>query len=213
MRQVLLTTLLAISGALFGPSVAQAQTCGLLADPNNPACKGGTASPATPGAAAPAAAAATATDPRQAPGMGQKVCAFFDTKTNRCLTVRPDTKAYDSAVQTGIEAAMMGMQIQQDAIYRAGQMGVLGGFGRQAQGQAGAPLPQMPQGVTLPGATLPGVGLTVPGAAPESAAARQTSDSPLVACARQRITQAEKASGRPATPDEVAAAMRSCDTP
>lgn len=209
MRQVLLTTLLAIAGALFGPSVVQAQTCGLLADPNNPACKGGTASPATAGAAAPAAVGAAPADPRQAPGMGQKVCAFFDTKTNRCLTVRPDTKAYDSAVQTGIEAAMMGMQIQQDALHRAGQMGVLSGFGLGGRAPVGAALPQLPGA-----AATPSPGLTAPGSAPAAqASGRQSSDTPLVACTRQRISQAEKAAGRPATSEEVAAAMRSCDTP
>lgn len=213
MRKAIPTVLVALAGAFMVSGVAQAQTCGMLADPNSPACKGGTAAPtalASPGTpATQAGVSSTPLDKRQAPGMGQKVCAFFDTKTNRCLTVRPDTQAYDNAVQTGIEAAMMGMQIQQDAIYRAGQMGVLSGFGRGDAATAGVGLPQMPTGAV---AAPPG--LAMPGAAPaEQPSARQASGTSLVACTRQRITQTERAAGRPATAEEVTAAMRSCDTP
>lgn len=194
MRNTILTALLAVACTLFHP--AQAQTCGILSDPNDPACKAGTSTPVTSADRAAAAAAG------KQPGKGQKVCAFFDTATNRCLTMRPDTKDYDSAVQTGIQAAMMGMQIQHDALYEAGQAGVLAGFG-------------LPSGVQLPGGALPGLGAS-PSASPASSAAvtnAQAQDSTMVSCTRQRIANVEKSAGRPATPDEVTQAMKSCDTP
>lgn len=188
--------------AAIVPGAVWAQGCGLLADPNDPKCKAGTgqvpATGAQPGIGGNQAG--------QEPGMGQQVCAFFDTRTNRCLTLRPNTKQYDSAVQTGIEAAMMGMQIQQDALYRAGQMGILGGFGRNAPG-----LPSgvgLPPGITLPAGLPQGEGAT--GQA-QSGGERRQADTALVSCTRQRIAQVERAAGRPATPDEVTAAMMVCD--
>ena len=83
--------------------------------------------------------------PSQAPqvGRGQFVCAVLDPASGRCLTMRPNTKDYDDAVQTGVEAAMMGMQVQADALRRAQEMG-LGGPGAIQQGMPPIGVPQMP---------------------------------------------------------------------
>lgn len=125
--------------ALAALSIHTAGTaqCGLLSDPNSPSCKHGTgpitiAAPAAaqatrPGTAQPAQpglSRGTSQGASDAPGMGQFACAFYDQRTNRCLTVRPNTQAYDNAVRAGIETAMGGMQIMQDGAYMAGQMGV-----------------------------------------------------------------------------------------
>lgn len=76
------------------------------------------------------------------PGRGQFVCALVDRASGRCLTMRPNTKDYDDAVQTGVEAAMMGMQVQADAVRRAQEMG-LGGPGAMQQGMPPIGVPQM----------------------------------------------------------------------
>lgn len=227
MRWYFVIAVLAIAASFFAPDDSQAQACGALADPNNPACRGGTgqlpsAVPTPAGAAAQAAGARPAPEP----GAGQFVCAFFDARTKRCLTVRPNTKDYDSAVQTGIEAAMMGMQIQQDAIYRAGQMGVLGGFGGgQGQPRDGASAPGAVD-AAVAGAdqgqasveSFPGLGGVsgVAGGHPLRGQSQQSQsaaspESPAVACAKARLSQVEKAAGRPATPAEMVAVMQACN--
>lgn len=203
MKQVLLTTLLAIAGALFGPSVVHAQTCGLLADPNSPTCKGGTAAPPVGTAATTArAASGAATAPGQTPGRGQYVCAFFDQASGRCLSIRPNTQAYDSAVDTGIAAAMMGMQIQADAIHRAGQMGVLGQFGRTDG--TGSPMPAVP--ATAPGApALPAASATDPSLVPG-----MRPDSPATVCVRARVEEQSRQLGRALGQQELEKILSSC---
>lgn len=114
----------AIVAALLLAGAAGAQAaCGVLDDPNSEACMSARAS----------AAAASGSEK----GKGQTVCAFFDEKSQRCLTVRPDTKQYDSAVRTGIETAMMGMQIMADGREEARRMGVLGDAGGAAGASVG----------------------------------------------------------------------------
>lgn len=81
--------------------------------------------------------------PTPQPGRGQFVCAVVDPASGRCLTMRPNTKDYDDAVQTGVEAAMMGMQVQADALRRAQEMG-LGGPGAMQQGMPPIGVPQVP---------------------------------------------------------------------
>ncbi|WP_306393781.1 hypothetical protein [Telluria beijingensis] len=104
-----------VAALLLAGGASARAACGALEDPNSDACMSARAS----------AAAAS----RLEKGKGQTVCAFFDEKSQRCLTVRPDTKLYDSAVRTGIETAMMGMQIMADGREEARRMGVLGGAG------------------------------------------------------------------------------------
>lgn len=108
-------SLLALALAACAAS-AQA-VCGMLDDPNSAACMA---------ARAPAPAAAATGNPALEKGRGQTVCAFVDQKTQRCLTMRPNTKQYDSAVRTGVEAAMMGMQIMADGREEARRMGIAG---------------------------------------------------------------------------------------
>jgi len=194
---------LAIAAAA-APSWSQG-SCGMLADPNSPACRSGTASPPSQRGSPAAAPAAGASGPAgHAPGRGQQVCAFFDRTTNRCLTVRPNTADYDSAVQTGIDAAMMGMQIQQDAIHRAGQMGVLGGV---ARGEAPAAVPA----AARTAASVTGMSVGAPlGAVMVPPTAVGSEDTPLLLCARRKVEEVEKGAGRPATPAEVTSFLKGC---
>ena len=90
--------------------------CGKLDDPNSPRCL----------AAPPRDVLAPPKSDVIEKGRGQTVCAFFDTKTERCLTMRPNTKQYDSAIRTGVETAMMGMQYMADGREEAHRMGIAG---------------------------------------------------------------------------------------
>ncbi len=98
----------------------------------------------------------------QQPGRGQFVCAVLEPGTGRCLTMRPNTKDYDSAVQTGVEAAMMGMQVQADAIRRAQEMGLMPpGMPQPGMAPMGQPpmgMPQWPQQQPMPAHAAPGIG-------------------------------------------------------
>lgn len=142
------------------------------------------------------------------PGAGQMVCAFYDRTTQKCLTQRPNTQAYDSAVQTGIEAAMMGMQIQQDALHRARMMGIGGG----------------PEPDSMPSMTQP-----VPGVGPSSghnnvfsgAGPHQTQGAGIVPgnelgqaqfkeCVSTKLQGIYTSTGRSASPQETVMAMQTC---
>lgn len=143
---------------LFGGGQAAAQGgCGLLYDPNSatrancpPASRSGGEFKEIPKLATPPFAPPSTvqfppfpnSQPPQ-PGRGQFVCALVDRASGRCLTMRPNTKDYDDAVQTGVEAAMMGMQVQADAVRRAQEMG-LGGPGGMTQGMPPIGVPHMP---------------------------------------------------------------------
>lgn len=98
----------------------------------------------------------------QQPGRGQFVCAVVEPGTGRCLTMRPNTRDYDSAVQTGVEAAMMGMQVQADAIRRAQEMGLVPpGMAQPGMAPVGMPpmgMPQWPQQPAMPAYPAPGIG-------------------------------------------------------
>lgn len=136
------------------------------------------------------------------------VCAFYDRTTQKCLTQRPNTQAYDSAVQTGIEAAMMGMQIQQDALHRARMMGIGGG----------------PEPDSMPSMTQP-----VPGVGPSSghnnvfsgAGPHQTQGAGIVPgnelgqaqfkeCVSTKLQGIYTSTGRSASPQETVMAMQTC---
>ena len=120
-------SLLALALAACAASAQAA--CGMLDDPNSAACMT---------TRAPAAAPAQVTgNPASERGRGQTVCAFVDQKTQRCLTMRPNTKQYDSAVRTGVEAAMMGMQYMADGREEARRMGIAG-FEESGSGAAAA---------------------------------------------------------------------------
>lgn len=178
--------------AVLGASMSGAHACGMLSDPNSPECKNGTG-PVRAGANLPSAqqAAPAARPTADAPGRGQQGCAFFDTRTNRCLTVRPNTKAYDDAVQTGVEAAMMGIQIQQDALRRAAEMGVIPGFTTQPLQQPGSKT----QAET-------GIG---------QAADSSNSGDTFTRCLQSTLSKIETKNKRSATTGDINSAMAACE--
>lgn len=196
--------------AVLGASMSAAHACSMLADPNSPECRNGTG-PVRVGNTLPSApqvepAPRTSAD---VPGRGQTVCAFFDTKTSRCLTVRPNTKAYDDAVQAGIDAAMMGTQIQQDAMQRAAEMGVLPGFpaastlANKAPSRADRTLPDgRPEGDPNSRPQLPSAQNTYTPTAP--------TDSKLMSCVRAKAEKEHARNGRKLTPDEIQAFVDEC---
>lgn len=170
--------------AMAHPAAAQSG-CGALADPNSivgkkcPAAvwqSGVPSNPLPPSATPPYIPdrSMQPTHPRyttpaaagQQPGRGQFVCAVVEPSTGRCLTMRPNTKDYDDAVQTGVEAAMMGMQVQADAMRRAQEMGLTGpAIAPQGVPQMGHPQmqPQAPTAGYSGTPSLIGGGQAAPG--------------------------------------------------
>lgn len=187
------------TGALLSAMAPIALACGLLDDPNASHCM------SNPGVKKAAGTSTAPSHPRRddlnsgPPGSGQTVCAFYDRRTQKCLTERPNTEAYDSAVQTGIGAAMMGMQIQQDALHRARQMGI----GAGVPGQ-GFPMPTAQNGMpSVPSPSLPHASLppTPRGDSPQEG---------FKECVVSRLQQIESATGRPASAEQTTAAMQGC---
>lgn len=116
--------------ALAASAGAAQAACGVLDDPNSDACMASR----VPAPAAPAIAIGAAPEK----GRGQTACAFVDQKTQRCLTMRPNTKQYDSAIRTGVETAMMGMQYMADGREEARRIGIAGVGDPSASAGAGA---------------------------------------------------------------------------
>lgn len=110
---------------VLGASMSGAHACGMLSDPNSPDCKGpsiaGKPSTIKPVAkqAAPAINAATSVTAQVS------ACALTDKESDRCLIARPTAEQHDQAVQAGIDAAMSGMAIQQEAMRRAAELGII----------------------------------------------------------------------------------------
>lgn len=180
---------------------AQKPPCGLI-DPMDVSRKCDTTNATPTKAPGIPAAPARSADSGQLPGKGQQVCAFFDTRTNRCLTVRPNTRDYDAAVQAGIDAAMMGMQVQTDALHRAAEMGVVPGAG-------GAPGPALvPQGQIPTASAVPPDQFVRPPSARSPIGGAVRSD--LTSCIRSRVQAVESATGKSASPSDVTQAMQSC---
>lgn len=192
--------------AVLGASMSAAQACSMLADPNSPECKNGTG-PVRAGANLPSAqqAAPAARHAADAPGRGQQVCAFFDTRTNRCLTVRPNTKAYDDAVQTGVDAAMMGIQIQQDALRRAAEIGVTPGGG--LPGSVSLPtIPKQPERALPPPTNLP-----APSPRYSDAQTSPPIESRLMSCIQSRAEKESERKGRKLTSTEIQSIVDECE--
>jgi hypothetical protein len=182
--------------------------CGPLDDPNLPNCMSGASAKLT-AVTTQQPVISNRDDLRSGPiGIGQMVCAFYDQRTQKCLTERPNTTAYDSAVQTGVETAMMGMQIQQDALHRARMMGISGAKPTQGYSQPNSQQPVLP---FLPAQPNP-FSVTSP------AANQMTTTSPIEdtaqkrfkECFASRLEQIQMTTGRPASPEQTTAAMRGC---
>lgn len=127
--------------AAFGASACVWAQCGLLSDPNNPACTHGTG-PVT--ITAPQVPVVPSVPPKShvSPSQGHVSCAVHEQRSNRCLVVMPNSQAHEDAYRAGIETAMAGRRIMLNGVHMAGQMGVV---------TATMPLPGVPN-TPLPGA-------------------------------------------------------------
>lgn len=203
-----LAILLATTALLLAAQARAQGACSLLADPNSTVgknCPAATPSQRVPptGISAAPHSAPTATQANGAqPGRGQFVCAVIDPTTGKCRTMRPNTKDYDDAVQTGVEAAMMGMQIQADAMRRAQEMG-LGGPQMAPQGVPQIGFPQMQTQVPMAG--YPGAPSMVGGAQPMSAGATGFAD-----CVGTMSARLKSATGQNPTPAQTEQILLQC---
>lgn len=206
--------------AFAHPAAAQSG-CGALADPNSivgkkcPAAvwqSGVPSNPLPPSATPPYIPDRNMqpTHPRyttpaaagQQPGRGQFVCAVVEPSTGRCLTMRPNTKDYDDAVQTGVEAAMMGMQVQADAMRRAQEMG-LGGPHMAPPGVPPMGIPQMQPQVPMAGHQ--GAPSMIGGGHPTSAGATGFAD-----CVDAMSARLKSATGKNPTPAQSEQILLQC---
>jgi hypothetical protein len=131
-------SLILIALAMLSMAGSANAACGLLADPNNPACKHGTSGPvALP---APAGAGIALPPPpgiggsrnptHSVPSLGSlpvgvvedgvNGCVQRDPSGERCLIFASKRSAYEQAIQSGMEAARGGMEVQQDILRRLG---------------------------------------------------------------------------------------------
>jgi len=107
--------------ASFGVYACVWAQCGLLSDPNNPACTHGTGPVAITAPQVPAAPSNVQT----VPTLGHLACAAYEQRINRCLVVTPNSQAHADAYRAGIETAMAGRRVMLNGVYMAGQMSVL----------------------------------------------------------------------------------------
>ena len=124
--------------------------------------------------------------------------------------MRPNTKDYDQAVQTGVEAAMMGMQVQADAIRRAQEMGL----GAPAAGMPALPhmtpqtqpqFPhQLPGQVQFPPSVLPVAPSLLGGSQPMAGA-----DS-FAECVSAMSSRVRATTGQNPTPTQNAQILQQC---
>lgn len=155
---------LALLALLLAPMASSAQVCGPLDDPMSAKCsKSGPRQrldpPQVPGLQHPQ------TPPKHYPsavlplnGEGKRACALMDSESGRCVIHNPTPEEYDSAVQTGIDAARAAMGIQRDALDRAAAQGVFpGGSGSPfSPGGGGSPFSPGGAGAVGAGSAAPG---------------------------------------------------------
>lgn len=131
---------------------------------------------------------------------GYYECAQYDKKRERCLVKAMSAEQRESAVQTGIEVAMSGLRIQQEAMLRAQQMGLYPNGGAPAQTGAGnvAPLPVARAAAGVSAAAQPAPNPR------QAAGATSFSD-----CVNARATMAAQA-GKKVSPQEQIAIAAEC---
>lgn len=131
---------------------------------------------------------------------GYYECAMYDEKTKRCTLRASSAEQRESAVQTGIEAAMSGMRIQQEAILRGQQMGMFPGGPT-----AGVPArSSYPQGNSYPSAKPAG------GAQAKAGSAVTAKADGFRECVDAKMASTAQARGRMPTPDQQMAAVSEC---
>jgi hypothetical protein len=128
---------------------------------------------------------------------GYYECAQYDKKQERCVVRAMSAEQRESAVQTGIEVAMSGLRIQQEAMLRARQMGMYPNGAAPAQAVAGNP-PPLP--VARAGASAAPAAQAVQSPR-QAAGAASFSD-----CVNARVTMAAQAGRTLSTPEQVAIA-------
>jgi hypothetical protein len=199
-----LAILLATTALLLSAQARAQGACSLLADPNSSVGKNCPAATPSQGVARTGSSVSPLNAPTAAqgngaqPGRGQFVCAVFDPTTGKCRTMRPNTKDYDDAVQTGVEAAMMGMQVQADALRRAQEMG-LGVPGAQQPAMPAMGFPKTPYATQPP--MLP---------APAQAVAGQKAPGSFEQCVDALSTQVKRSTGRNPTDAQNVQIMMQC---
>jgi hypothetical protein len=197
---------------------ALAQVSCASRDPFTGACASG-AGLAGAGAAVPARQGVADSSPATAggnpfvPGLpsgvvrdGRRVCTQFDTRSPpgappRCLVWATSQSDYNSAVQTGIDAAMNGMAIIRDVQARTAGMGALGMGGMPA---LPVPAPST-AGVPAQGYGTP---QQIPGGLAQSAQGLQFAE-----CVKTRSAAITRQQGREPTPDETMTIIQHCDRP
>ena len=122
---------------LSAPQFAMA-SCGVLDDPNSHACRFGLGAPNSarapsgvlaspsptlevelPPAVPPAARSVL---PRGVVDTDAKVCMQFDASGLRCVIYAAKKADYEQAIQSGIDAASGGIEVQQDILRRLGRI-------------------------------------------------------------------------------------------